>query len=74
MDKIYCVPIEALIYLKIIVGCMVALVMIWLLDSYYNIRSNAALNKNARIKLELLQAEMDRLKAEIAALKRRHHG
>jgi uncharacterized small protein (DUF1192 family) len=45
-----------------------------LVDIYHNIRSNAGLNKNARMKIELLQAEVQRLKAETEAIKRRNHG
>jgi uncharacterized protein YoxC len=74
MNEFYCIPVQAVIYLQIIAVSMVGLLGIWLIDIYHNIRSNAGLNKNAQMKIELLQAEVQRLKAETEAIKRRNHG
>jgi hypothetical protein len=70
MGNYYCVPIEALIYIKIIAGSVLALVALWLGDTWFNWRQNTALSAYHRREIDLLGLQIEKLKQELELLKK----
>ena len=71
MDQLYCVPLEAISYIKFIAAGIGLLLVLWGADIYFGIRANQSMKAYHRRQIDIMDIRIQALEAQIRSLKNR---